>query len=142
MEHSNVALPMPLVTGRWQDFRPDFGVPIRITVGHPKFVRYAYERAMSLAPHELFRPPYKDIDDIPTEKWVYFKRLVEHEAAILRELAAVAAKHPGRTGVLLCYENVNAGEECHRRWAAEWFRDNYGWDVPEIPTGPAQLLVF
>ncbi|MFF3441848.1 hypothetical protein [Streptosporangium sp. NPDC002721] len=144
---------MRLATGRWKDFDPETGVPIRITVGHPRFIRYPYERAMSLAPHELFAPPYKDINDIPTERWVYTKRLVAHQADILRELTAIAAKHPGKTGVLLCYENVNAGETCHRRWAAEWFRDNYGWDVPEIqsrpdstkprePSGPAQLLAF
>ncbi|MEZ0073564.1 hypothetical protein [Planotetraspora sp. GP83] len=134
--------PMPLATSRYQDFRPEFGVPIRITVGHPKFFTIPYERAMSLAPVELFQPPYKNIDDIPTEKWVYNKRLNEHQAAILRELEAIAAKYPGTTGVLLCYENVNKGEACHRRWAAEWFEQKYGWQVPEILTGSGQLLVF
>ncbi|MFI9591166.1 hypothetical protein [Nonomuraea sp. NPDC052265] len=136
--------PVMLATSSWKSFDPELGVPIRITVGHPRFVRYPYEKAMSLAPHELFAPPYKDIDDIPTERWVYNKRLVAHQDDILRELTEIAAKYPGRTGVLLCYENVNAGEACHRRWAAEWFHTNYGWEVPEIgaQSGPAQLLAF
>ncbi|MER6828841.1 hypothetical protein [Streptosporangium sp. NPDC000563] len=134
--------PLLLTTGRYKDFDPKYGVAIRITVGRPRFVRYPYEEALSLAPHELFKPPYKDIDDIPTERWVYNKRLAEHEAAILEELRSVARKHPGRGGVLLCYENVNAGEACHRRWAAEWFKQRYGWNIPEIGTGDLQLLAF
>lgn len=131
-QHDHPAMPMPLATSRYQDYRPEHGVPIRITVGHPRFFKHKYETAMALAPHELFKPPYKGIDDIPTETLVYNRRLNEHAAEILAQLRAVAARHPGQTGVLLCYEKVNQGEACHRRWFATWAETMWGWNIPEI----------
>lgn len=130
--------PLRLFTSRYQFFRPEFGVPIGITVGRPRFVRYAFERVSALAPHELFKPPYKDIDDVVVERRVYRERLVTHEGLILEQLAEVAARYPGQIGVLLCFEDVLAGQACHRRWAAEWFAERFGWDIPEMVPAPPQ----
>ncbi|MFE4796218.1 hypothetical protein ACFRFL_14140 [Streptomyces sp. NPDC056708] len=134
--------PMELATSRYQEFKPEHGLPIGITVGRPRFVRYPYVSISSLAPHELFRAPYKGIDNIEIERRVYFERLVHFRDRILGDLQEVAEGHPGKRGVLLCFENVNHGEACHRRWAAEWFAEHYGWDVPEIQTGPSQLTAW
>lgn len=134
------APPMPLATSRYAGFNPDWGVPVRITVGPPRGFRHPHEQALALAPYELFKPPYKGIDDVHVEQLVYTRRLESHTDEILAQLAAVAAKHPGRRAVLLCFENVLAGEACHRRWAAEWFKLRFGWDVPEIGAEPPQAL--
>ncbi|WP_225846913.1 hypothetical protein [Streptomyces sp. HPF1205] len=138
MTDSKPAQPMPLATSRYQNWRPEHGIPIGITVGRPRFVRYEFLRVSSLAPHELFKPPYKDIDDIPVERQVYRERLVTHREEILADLTAIAQAHPDQTGVLLCFEDVNKGEACHRRWAAKWFEEEYGWTVPELGTEPAK----
>ncbi|WP_228980157.1 DUF488 family protein [Streptomyces sp. DH12] len=133
VERIDVAQPLDLATGRYQDWREEAGVPIGITVGRPRFVRYRYIQIQALAPWELMRPPLKGIDDIPIERRVYRQRLTRHEAEILAALREVARSYPTLPGVLLCYEKVNQGEACHRRWAAEWFLERYGWEVPELP---------
>ncbi len=141
--------PMKLATSRYQAWQPvwsEWAVPIRITVGHPRFVRYPLERALALAPWELFsrggryEPRPEDV-----ELLLYNRRMEQHAAEILQELAAVAAKHPGKVGVLMCYEDVYKGEVCHRRWAADWFAARYGWNIPELggemPVKPRSLDV-
>ena len=35
------------------------------------------------------------------------------------------------TVFLLCFENVLAGEECHRRWLAEILQKGFGLNIPE-----------
>lgn len=124
--------PLPLFTGRYRTFRPEFGVPVRITVGAPRNFRHSYDQALALAPYELMRPPYKGIDDIDIETRVYRARLATHEDDILAQLEELAAKYSGQAAVLLCYEDVLGGQACHRRWAAEWLGERFGWDVPEI----------
>lgn len=132
-----VQQPLRLATSRYRGFQPSWGVPVRITVGYPRGVRYKCENVPALAPWELFRPPYKGINDIPVERLVYFRRMADHEEEILAQLARLAQQHPDERCVLLCYEDVNGGEACHRRWAAEWFQLRYGWDIPEIdPRNP------
>lgn len=125
---------MLLATSRYQDYRPEWGVAVRITVGRPRFFPHPYGEALSLAPYELFQPPYKGIDNIDVERRVYRERLERYEQRILAELTAIADRNPGKALILLCFENVNAGQDCHRRWAAEWFSERFGWVVPEIPT--------
>jgi|GEM_PF-1062861 len=129
--------PMELATSRYAGFNPAWGVPVRITVGAPRGFRHSYAQVLALAPYELFKPPYKGIDDVKVEQLVYNRRLDAHAGEILTQLRAIAAQYPGQRAVLLCYENVNAGEACHRRWAAEWFTARYGWHIPEIdPRNP------
>ncbi|MEU5497954.1 hypothetical protein [Streptomyces griseofuscus] len=133
VERIQVAQPLELVTSRYQNWREDAGIPIGITVGRPRFVRYNFIQIKALAPWELMKPPLKGIDNIPIERRVYRQRLVRHEAEILAALDEVAQSYPNLPGVLMCFENVNAGEACHRQWAAEWFQQRYGWEVLELP---------
>jgi len=129
--------PCQLATSRYAGFQPEWGVPVRITVGYPRGFRLPFELALALAPYELFRPPYKGIDNIPVETLVYNRRLEAHGAEAYTQLCGIAARNPGRRLVLLCFENVVAGEACHRRWAAEWMAVRWGWNVPEInPASP------
>jgi uncharacterized protein YeaO (DUF488 family) len=48
-------------------------------------------------------------------------------------LTTVQGEHPGV--VLLCYEDVHAGETCHRRYLADWLKARLGLVVPELPDG-------
>lgn len=132
-ERIEVPPPLPLATSRYQNWRESAGVPIGITVGRPRFVRYDYVSISHLAPHELFRAPFKNIDNIPIERRVYRERLRVFEPEILEALEEVARSYPDLPGVLMCFEDVNGGEACHRQWASEWFGQRFGWNVPELP---------
>jgi hypothetical protein len=53
---------------------------------------------------------------------------VQNTLAALRQLQG---KSKGLA--LVCYENVGAGERCHRRYLAAWLKVRAGLDVPELP---------
>ncbi|MEX2646083.1 MAG: DUF488 family protein [Gaiellaceae bacterium] len=102
--------------------------PVGITVGRPKF-RLGCELAGTvrmLAPVGLLQ-----VDDEAEFTRLYRERLdrvgVQKIAARLEELAAAA----GAQGVvLLCFES--AGEFCHRRVFAGWWRAQTGTSVSEL----------
>lgn len=120
-----------LVTARYQDFKPDLGIPVRSSVGAPRFWRFgplAHSRATT--PYGVFRND--DLRTLQAQHIAYHARLDELGDEVVTELADIARDHPGEGPlVLLCYENVHAGGDCHRRWFAEWFEDHYGIVVPE-----------
>jgi hypothetical protein len=119
-----------LATSSYRQFRPAMGVPVRITLGKPKFrLSYEYEEIKLLAP-----PP----------KVFALQDEEEFEAAYLQHLGAVGVERlrrvfeslSGAGGstrlVLLCFENVFGGESCHRRMFARWWEEQTGQDVPEL----------
>jgi hypothetical protein len=124
----------PMFTSRYAGFRKEFGVPVRITVGAPKYwkpsVQGQLEEVRELAPRERFfwqNPEPPVADQIP----VYERRLATHVETIIAQLAAISRRHPGRPLVLLCYENVGRGEVCHRTWFADWIK-RYGIRMSEL----------
>jgi len=106
--------------------------PISITLGHPRF-KLRYElggRAKLLAPtRELFAV---------TDETEYFRGYDRQLAdtgfqAIARELDELWENSGRPTGlVLCCFEDVWAGENCHRRSAARFWLDHTGQQVPEL----------
>ncbi|MER7740023.1 hypothetical protein ABTX34_17185 [Streptomyces sp. NPDC096538] len=146
VERIEVAAPLKLATSRYQSWRPELGyLPIGITVGRYRAARYSYLSIGHLAPHELYLPRFKNIDNIPIERRVYRERLRVLEGEILAALQEVAQAHPDTPGVLLCFEDVNGKDGpngCHRRWFAQYADERWGWDVPELPNpawvAPAQ----
>ncbi len=127
----------PLVTGRYQSWKPGDGVPIRSTVGYPRFWRHGpLWHATEITPYGVFG---KGLDH-DTARASYRRRLDRHAGAILVGLSQVARRHPGEPLVVLCFEDVHAGEVCHRRWFAEWFEERYGVAVAELPAAQARLL--
>jgi uncharacterized protein YeaO (DUF488 family) len=52
--------------------------------------------------------------------------------SILDRLQSVAAEVGNQKLVLLCFENVNMGELCHRRIFAQWFEERTNEHVPEL----------
>ena len=75
----------------------------------------------------------------PTSRSASTARLDRHGADGIAKLAEIARRNPAERLVLLCFEDVNAGEECHRRWLAEWMEQKYQLTVTELPDADAQL---
>ena len=128
-----------LATGRYQTWRPEDGVPIRTTVGAPKFWR-----GPDLVDGRVMAPYGLLSDDLTTDeaRRRYRQRLDEQADGVAAALATIATEHPGQPLVLLCYENVQAGEQCHRRWLAGWLADRYGIEVPEATIVAQQPSLF
>ncbi len=97
-------------------------------MGAPRFWRGPpLEFVPKLAPYGLlhlegddFRVPYR-------------QRLDRHALRIVASLADVARRHPGQRLVLCCYEDVWAGQHCHRTDFAAWAEERFGLVVPELP---------
>jgi hypothetical protein len=119
-----------LATSSYQQFRPAMGVPVRVTLGKPRFrLGYEYEEVRLLAPP----PRVFALRDEAEFKTAYRQHLnalgVER---LQRVFERVSGEHSSRRLVLLCFENVLAGESCHRRMFAEWWKEQTGQDVPEL----------
>jgi hypothetical protein len=122
----------PLATSRYQSWPPGHGIPIRTSLGYPRFWRHgplAYVR--ELAPAGVFRNPAYTTEAAMSE--AYTERLDALSDEIVEALVALGGEHPGETLTLLCFEDVLAGQSCHRRWAAAWFERRHGVAVPELP---------
>ncbi|WP_030826215.1 DUF488 family protein [Streptomyces hygroscopicus] len=125
---------LTLFTNRYQAYQPPQGVPVRITLGAPRF-RLAYQLrhvVRELAPRkEYFSKPlpeftsaYRaDLDRLGAT-WI---------AARLQEIAETEKEH---RLVLLCFEDLtDPAQWCHRRIFAKWWKDVTGDKVREL--GPA-----
>ncbi len=104
-------------------------VPLGHTVGAPKFGAPQAGNIGMLAPHGLMS---RELSDRQFTK-LYRQRLdqfgVEKIEAVL---AAIAAAYDAPGVVLCCFEDVNAGEFCHRRVLAKWWQEQTGDQVPEL----------
>lgn len=122
-----------LCTGRYQTWRPSQGVPIRSTVGEPKFWRHGpLVFVRQLAPWGLM----DQLD--PAEFDVAYRERLDRDGEVtVAKLAAVARQHPGRALLVLCFEDVWAGQSCHRRVFADWMGERFDIGVPEVVDGPA-----
>jgi hypothetical protein len=122
-----------LATARYQDWRPAYRVPVRTTVGTPHFWQHGeLEFVPELAPYGIFGRRLPDDDACAR----YAARLDRETDRVVAALADLARRHRGRRLCLLCFENVAAGETCHRRWFAEWCSRALGIEVPELATPP------
>ena len=137
--HLAVVRSTAIATGRYQTWRPEHGVPIRTTVGAPKFWR-----GPDLVDGRIMAPYGLLSDDLSTDeaRRRYRRRLDDRADPVMATLVAIATEHPGQRLVLLCFENVHAGEECHRRWLADWLADRYGIEVPEGVVADQQPTLF
>jgi hypothetical protein len=128
-----------IVTGRYRLWRPEHGVAVQITVGTPKFGRWP-----DLVDGRIMAPFGLLSEDMPTDeaRRRYRQRLDDRADRVVAALASIATRHPNQTLCLLCFEDVHAGEECHRRWLADWLDDRYGIVVPEATVVDQQPTLF
>jgi hypothetical protein len=106
--------------------------PVGTTVGRPRF-KLGYELAGycgKIAPYGLFGKGLS-----PAEFDVGYRARLEKFGVdeITATLDELRAKHGSSKGVvLLCYEDVHAGEHCHRRTFADWWLEQTGQHVEEL----------
>jgi hypothetical protein len=120
-----------LLTGRYHTHRSEHGVPIATSIGKPRWpLPYTLEHEVrDLMPWGLFG---RDLAWAEFERR-YRARLDRIGVARLRaQFDAIAAEHPGRPLVLLCWER--SGEPCHRRVFADWWLEWTGQSAPEVDT--------
>ncbi len=118
-----------LATSSYRQFGPGMGVPVRITLGKPRFrLSYSYEEIRLLAPTpRIFRLGGGDFDH---EYRKHLEKIgVERLETIFED---VAGRHDSGRLILLCFENVLAGESCHRRSFARWWEEQTGEAIPEL----------
>ncbi|MFF7586721.1 DUF488 family protein [Kitasatospora purpeofusca] len=120
-----------LFTSRFQQFRPEQGVPVRITRGAPRF-RLPYQllhTVAELAPGAAYfnRPQ-------PEFTAAYRADLAALGAhRIAERLGAIAEQEREQRLVLLCFEDLaKPNEWCHRRIFAEWWLEATGDQVREL----------
>lgn len=125
-----------IFTGRYSNPNvPASGlIPVGITRYPPRF-RLAYELKATLydlAPTAAMLTRWKQGTTIEAFLAEYEAQLEQVGIEqILGQL--VAMQGVARGIVLLCYEDVAAGESCHRRMLAEWLKRRVGIVAPELP---------
>jgi hypothetical protein len=113
-------------------------VPLGHTVGTPRFGGPEAGNLGLLAPHGLLG---KDVTEEEFERR-YRARLDEIGADKIRRVLSAIADAYGAAGVvLLCYEDVHAGESCHRRMFADWWQEQTGETVDELDPVQAAIPV-
>ena len=128
-----------VATCSYSEFRPDMGLPVRISLGYPQFpLRYEISKTAKL--WEL--TPRKDYLRAPlavyNEKFHaqlerYGPQLIEDKFLWLKQ------EHGASRVVLLCFEklsNPKNVEGCHRRDFAAWWLEKTGEVIPELGSMP------
>lgn len=126
---------MFLATCSYSQYTPGMGVPVGTSVGrHPRFREV--EQCDPLKPWTVFRK----MDDRPlsVQRARYWQQLDDTETRVAAALQDLTARHPGQRLVLLCWEQLDGENECHRRWAADWLTLR-GLTVPELAPPPPSL---
>jgi len=117
-------------------------VPVRITVGRPKF-RLRYKLAEEI---HMFKPAgalFRMNDKEELRKALYAKLNRAGTRKVRKILHGISNRHGDRDIVLLCFEDVRKpGEWCHRQLIADWLNE-HGMSVRELGDPvPAQLPLF
>ncbi|MET7816069.1 hypothetical protein ABZT26_35180 [Streptomyces sp. NPDC005395] len=127
-------MPVRLATCSYPEFRPEMGIPVRATLGAPRFsLGYVLGGVMPDATPErwFMGQPYED-----------FRRRMRHKLhkltihRFMERAQAIGDAHgkPDATIVLLCFENGrNKKGWCHRALVAEWLEEQ-GVPCPEVGT--------
>lgn len=129
---------MELFTNRYQEFDPSQGVPVRTTVGAPKF-RLPYEmkyQSLYIKPG----PWFNSISDMEFRRR-YLNLLDRHGVDRIRhELEHICEAAGSGRLVLLCFDDVAKGRLCHRSLFAEWWEAHTGEQVRELQHSAAPIL--
>jgi hypothetical protein len=125
--------PCVLWTGRYQSWRPGHGRPIRTTVGAPRWwTSPPLIQCRSVTPYGVFGREFASADEMRS---AYVERLDRTAGRVVAELTGLVRRFPDERLVLLCFDDVRAGVECHRRWFAHWWEARFDVQVPELSVG-------
>jgi hypothetical protein len=123
-------------TCTYSEFKPDMGIPVRTTVGAPRWFPHkdmAHWKNASPLPYMLNMP-------IDQYREHYLAMLDKHGADVLYDDAHFIqqqfeqqSKYPSDRVVILCFDNLSKpGNWCHRTMWAQWWTRNTGFDVEEL----------
>ncbi len=118
---------LPLIkTASWATKLPDDHLRVGISRGVPRRLPAGYRVYRALAPGPWF-------NSVAIEEYYHLYRTEILGPLDPRFIAdALLALGNGRVPVLLCYEQPNHGQWCHRAMAAEWLAEVLGATVPEF----------
>ncbi|AIA03480.1 DUF488 family protein [Streptomyces noursei] len=120
-----------LFTNRYQAFLPAQGVPVRITLGAPRF-KLPYP--LTCAVREL--APRREYFSLPLPEFTAAYRADLDQLGAMRiaqRLRQIADEEADHRLVLLCFEDLaDARQWCHRRIFASWWKDATGDAVREL----------
>lgn len=103
------------------------GIKVQISRGKPK-----WDLPYELRVFKLLAPPYWIAwDDKFKGKYLEYLDEITFER-ISEGLQNISRESVGQPLVLLCFENVVAGKDCHRRHFAEWWESKTGEPVREV----------
>lgn len=115
------------------------GVPVRTSVGYPRFTWNGpkLEYARICAPHGIFGTT----TDRQAYLAAYRDHLNAHAGEVSSQLARIAQAHSDTRLVLLCFERLDQpGKWCHRTTLASWLEERTGLEVPELGPVVESLL--
>lgn len=122
---------LTLFTNRYQQFQPAQGVPVRITLGAPRFkLPYRITHSVrELAPQRVYFS--KPLSEFTTAYRADLDACgVQRIADRLKQVAEAEGDH---RLVLLCFEDLTDPRQwCHRRIFAAWWKDATGDEVREL----------
>jgi hypothetical protein len=127
---------LELFTASYADFDPAWGVPVRTSVGSPKWwAGPPLEHIRRVTPYGVFGV----IEDRDEYAAAYLDCLDAAGVDALHErFSSLSAKHGGAPLVLLCFEDLtNPHAWCHRQLLASWIEDRLGLVVPELARQPS-----
>jgi len=115
-----------LATCSYAEFRPDMGVPVRISLGrHRGWSTPAFVTEITPRGWYLRRPE-------PEYVKAYSEQLARYGVEVIQaRFNALAAEH-GQPLVLCCFERLATGSWCHRTRFAEHWRQQTGQTIPEL----------
>lgn len=125
-----------MFTASYSDFQSAWGVPVRTSVGEPKWWREPLEHVRRLTPYGLL-----DISDPTAFACRYFEQL-DHAGsdALAARFQTLSATHGGRPLVFCCFCSIaKPGVWCHRELLSTWIEDRLGLQVPELSRQPPLL---
>lgn len=122
---------LTMFTNRYQAFQPSQGVPVRITLGAPRFkLPYPLTRAVrELAPRREYFSKSRG------EFSAAYRADLDHVGVvrIAERLRGIAKAEGDHRLVLLCFEDLSKPTLwCHRRIFASWWKDATGDEVREL----------
>lgn len=125
-----------LATASYATFRPSMGVAVQTSVGRPKRIDYeAREQVRELMPYGLLKLRGDEF------RRAYRARLDKLDLDALRaKFDAISKRNGHKRLVLLCFEDVHAGQHCHRRDFADFWLERTGQRIPELGSGGTVIL--
>lgn len=116
-----------ILTGRYSGKYAENTVKVAISVGKPRWGGYDAE-IKELAPYGIHGKNYPE----EIAKDLYMRQLDELGVSGIKVVfKKIASQFEGKDVILCCWENVNQGEECHRRWLAEYILQHTGKELKE-----------